>query len=314
MRAFLVATLGIVLLVGATAPARGQPEPLPRLRINAPDTLSAVSARVEQFPTTRLATAMTLAGLRDPGPPIDVYLSPEDSDLARSTPPWISGFADAGRSLVVLFPARANGYPSNSLESLLHHEVAHVLFSRAARGHPVPRWFNEGLAMAAERPIALSDRTRLAWTLVRHGSPSLTELERLFGDGRAANQRAYAVASALVRDLLRVHGENGAARVLSLIGEGQGFDDAFLGATGEPLSHALDRFWSRQRLWERWVPFLTGPAFLWTMITMLALFAIGANRRRRAEQRRVWDAEETADAERAARERLLAGDPGESVH
>ena len=168
--------------------------------------------------------------------------------------------------------------------------------------------------MAAERPIALSDRTRLAWTLVRHGSPSLTELERLFGDGRAANQRAYAVASALVRDLLRVHGENGAARVLSLIGEGQGFDDAFLGATGEPLSHALDRFWSRQRLWERWVPFLTGPAFLWTMITMLALFAIGANRRRRAEQRRVWDAEETADAERAARERLLAGDPGESVH
>jgi len=314
MRAFLVATLGIVLLVGATAPARGQPEPLPRLRINAPDTLSAVSTRIEQFPTNRLATAMTLAGLRDPGPPIDVYLSPEDSDLARSTPPWISGFADAGRNLVVLFPARANGYPSNSLESLLHHEVAHVLFSRAARGHPVPRWFNEGLAMAAERPIALSDRTRLAWTLVRHGNPSLTELERLFGDGRAANQRAYAVASALVRDLLRVHGENGAARVLSLIGEGQGFDDAFLDATGEPLSHALDRFWSRQRLWERWVPFLTGPAFLWTMITMLALFAIGANRRRRAEQRRVWDAEETADAERAARERLLAGDPGESVH
>ena len=314
MRAFLVATLGIVLLVGGTAPARGQPEPLPTLRISAPDTLSAVSARVEQFPTTRLATAMTLAGLRDPGGPIDVYLSPEDSDLARSTPPWISGFADAGRSLVVLFPARANGYPSNSLESLLHHEVAHVLFSRAARGHTVPRWFNEGLAMAAERPIALSDRTRLAWTLVRHGSPSLAELERLFSDDRAANQRGYAVANALVRDLLRVHGQNSAARVLSLIGQGQGFDDAFVDATGEPITHALDRFWSHQRLWGRWLPFLTGPAFLWAMITILALFAIGANRRRRAAQRRVWDEEETADAERAARERLLAGDPGESVH
>lgn len=314
MRAFLVATLGIVLLVGGTAPARGQPEPLPTLRISAPDTLSAVSARVEQFPTTRLATAMTLAGLRDPGGPIDVYLSPEDSDLARSTPPWISGFADAGRSLVVLFPARANGYPSNSLESLLHHEVAHVLFSRAARGHTVPRWFNEGLAMAAERPIALSDRTRLAWTLVRHGSPSLAELERLFSDDRAANQRGYAVANALVRDLLRVHGQNSAARVLSLIGQGQGFDDAFVDATGEPITHALDRFWSHQRLWGRWLPFLTGPAFLWAMITILALFAIGANRRRRAAQRRVWDEEETTDAERAVRERLLKGEPGGTVH
>ncbi|MEO2197050.1 MAG: hypothetical protein ABGY72_13280, partial [bacterium] len=126
--------------------------------------------------------------------------------------------------------------------------------------------------------------------------------------------RGYAVASALVRDLLRVHGENGAARVLSLLGQGQGFDAAFVGATGEPLTHALDRFWSRQRVWGRWLPFLTGPAFLWSLITMLALFAIGANRRRRAEQRRVWDEEETADAERAARERLLKGDPGGSVH
>jgi hypothetical protein len=50
------------------------------------------------------------------------------------------------------------------------------------------------------------------------------------------------------------------------------------------------------------------------MITILALFAIGANRRRRAEQRRVWDEEETAEAERAVRDRLLNGDPGGSVH
>ena len=301
----------VVALVGAHAPAVGQTA-LPTLRIDAPASLEAVAERVGRFPLSRLTTAMTLAGLTRAGPPIDVLLIAESSDLARSTPPWISGFADAGRNLVVLLPNRARSYPSDSLETLLHHEVAHILFSRAAQGRQVPRWFNEGLALAAERPVGLGDRSRLAWTLVRYGGVSLDELERLFGTGRAADQRAYAVASALVRDLLRAHGEASAGRVLSMVGQGRPFDEAFETATGEPLRVAVDRFWGRQRLWGRWIPFLAGPVFLWMVITLLALYAIRAHRRRRAEQRRLWEAEERAATERVLRERLLDADPGAS--
>ena len=301
----------VVALVGADAPAVGQTAP-PTLRIDAPASLEAVAERVGRFPLSRLTTAMTLAGLTRAGPPIDVLLIAESSDLARGTPPWISGFADAGRNLVVLFPDRARSYPSDSLETLLHHEVAHILFSRAAQGRPVPRWFNEGLALAAERPVGLGDRSRLAWTLVRYGGVSLAELERLFGTGRAANQRAYAVASALVRNLLRAHGETSAGRVLSLVGQGRPFDEAFETATGEPLRVAVDRFWSRQRQWGRWIPFLAGPAFLWMVITLLALYAIRAHRRRRTEQRRLWEAEEQAETEQVLRQRLVDADPGAS--
>jgi len=300
-----------VALVGLHAPAVGQTA-LPTLRIEAPDGLEAVREKVSRFPLDRLTTAMTLAGLTHAGPPIDVLLIAESSDLARGTPPWISGFADPGRNLVVLFPNRARFYPSDSLETLLHHEVAHILFSRAAQGRPVPRWFNEGLALAAERPVGLGDRSRLAWTLVRHGVVSLSELERLFDEGRAANQRAYAVASALVRDLLRAHGEASAGRVLSLVGQDRPFDEAFETGMGEPLLAAVDRFWSRQRLWGRWIPFLSGPTFLWMVITLLALYAIRAHRRRRAAQRRLWEAEEQAETERVLRQRLLDADPGAS--
>ena len=110
----------VVALVGADAPAVGQTAP-PTLRIDAPASLEAVAERVGRFPLSRLTTAMTLAGLTRAGPPIDVLLIAESSDLARGTPPWISGFADAGRNLVVLFPDRARSYPSDSLETLLHH-------------------------------------------------------------------------------------------------------------------------------------------------------------------------------------------------
>jgi hypothetical protein len=307
----LLATVVALVSAGGSA---GAQTILPTLRIDAPASLEAMAERVGQFPLDRLTTAMTLAGLTSAGPPIDVLLIAEGSELARRTPEWISGFADATRSLVVLFPDRARSYPADSLETLLHHEVAHILFSRAARGQPLPRWFNEGLALAAERPMGLRDRSRLAWTLVRHGGVSLDELEQLFGAGRGANQRAYAVAGALVRDLLRTHGDATAGRVLMLLGESRPFDEAFANATGEPLANAIDRFWGHQRLWGRWIPFLTGPAFLWMVITMLALFAIRTHRVRRAEQRRLWDEEEAAAAERALQDRLLEGDPGASIH
>ena len=301
----------VMAFAGAHAPAVGQTA-LPTLRIDAPVSFEAVAEKVRHFPISRLKTAMTLAGLSHAGPPIDVLLIAENSDLARGTPTWISGFADAARNLVVLFPGRTRFYPSDSLETLLHHEVAHVLFSRAAQYHPVPRWFNEGLAMVAERPFGLRDRSRLAWTLVRHGGISLPELERLFDEGRTANQRAYAVASALVRDLLQTHGESSAGRVLSLVGQGHPFDEAFETATGESLMTAVGRFWNRQQRWGRWIPFLTGSAFLWMVITLLALFAIRTHRLRRAEQRRLWEEEEQAAAESALREHLFNTDPGAS--
>ena len=296
-----------MLSAGALRPT-AQPR-TPVLEIDAPASLRTVAERVARFPLSGLANAMRLAGLTDPGPPIDVLLVAEDSDLARATPSWISGFADAGRSLVVLFPGRTRLYPTDSLEALLQHEVAHVLFSRAARGRPVPRWFNEGLALAAERPVGLGNRSRVAWTRVRHGEIPLSDLERLFTGGPAATRRAYAVASALVHDLLERHGEDSAGRILARLGQDRPFPRAFEEATGESLAAAVDRFWLRRPVWIRWVAFAGRPLYQWMVITVLALCAIYAHRRRRAEQRRRWAEEEEHElADDLMRERLREAD------
>ena len=298
----------VTLSAGAARPA-AQPRP-PVLDIDAPAELRTVAERVERFPLAGLANAMTLAGLTDPGPPINVLLIAEGSELARNTPSWISGFADPGRSLVVLFPERTRLYPTDSLEALLQHEVAHVLFSRAARGRPLPRWFNEGLALAAERPVGFEDRSRVAWTRIRHGELSLSELERLFTGGQAASQRAYAVASALVRDLLQRHGDASPGRILARLGRDQPFPRAFEAATGEPLDASVGRFWRRRPVWIRWIAFAGQPLFQWMVITLLALCAIYAHRRRRVEQRRRWEEEEgNKPAEDLLLQRLHEADP-----
>src|SRR5438105_15217410 len=105
-------------------------------------------------------------GVSEAGPSIHVVLATENSDLGHRVVPWNSGFAVGESSLVVLFPARSPGYPDDTLEDVLRHEVAHVLIWRAAGGRHVPRWFDEGVAMEVERERRWRDQTQLFYQLL----------------------------------------------------------------------------------------------------------------------------------------------------
>lgn len=113
--------------------------PAPDIRIEAPEELSALVARLSSLDPVRLQSIATLVGLDDPGGPITVRLAREQDDLAKRTPPWIAGFARGEDSIVVLFPGRSPSYPYDTLEDVLQHEIAHVLIVRAAMGQRVPR-------------------------------------------------------------------------------------------------------------------------------------------------------------------------------
>src|SRR5689334_8328433 len=145
----VVTCVGLLLALANSASA--DPSATPQLKIEAPPELAAARARLESFDQSRLLGVMRLLRISDPRPAIRVVLASERSDWAKQVPPSTVGFAVAEENLVVLFPSRSPTYPQDTLEDVLHHEVAHVLIARAAAGRPVPRWFHEGLAMAAER-------------------------------------------------------------------------------------------------------------------------------------------------------------------
>ena len=119
------------LALACVAPASAQPH-LPEMAIEAPESLRAVVGRIQRLDSGRLQAVMRLVGLRDPGNRIRVVLVPEESRIARDTAPWVAAFADPSHDLIVLFPDRIGSYPHDSLEVVLHHEVAHILTARAA--------------------------------------------------------------------------------------------------------------------------------------------------------------------------------------
>ena len=273
------------------------PSEFPKLEIEAPRELDAVRNRLQSIPPGRFADIAEFLGLIDAGPVIQVKLATETSDVARGVAPWISGFAVGESNLVVIFPARSPGYPDNTLEDVLRHEVAHILIWRASAGRPLPRWFDEGLAMEVERGRRFQDQTQLLYQLITSGRTNLEHLDRLFTGGQNDQTRAYALAGAFIRDLAQEHGPTVFREILMRVRRGVPFDVAFADVAGVTPSRAESEFWDRQRIWTSWVPIVTSSTTLWLAITTLALVAIYVRRRRNRKIEDEWAKEEESDSE-----------------
>ncbi|MFQ5992055.1 MAG: peptidase MA family metallohydrolase [Nitrospiraceae bacterium] len=263
------------------------------LHIEAPEPLAPLVARLNRADPAMFGSAMRLTGLVDPGATIRVMLAEGGSPLARQVPPWVSGYALGPQGMIVLIPSRVMSYPHTSLEALLTHEVAHILVARAANQQPVPRWFDEGLAMAAAHRWGLEDRGRFIWAMASRTQVSFDELNGLFRQDEASVQRAYVLAGAVVRDLIHTAGQDAPGAILDLMSKGVSFSDAFTRVTAMSIGDAERVFWRQQTMWSRWVPVLTSTAMLWLGITLLAVYAYRRRRKRALAIQQQWDEEDS---------------------
>lgn len=281
-----VAGCGLALWVAAVGPP-------PRFEVEAPPGLEAEARRVLSVASTDHSAALRMTGVDGFARVIRIVLAPEDSPLARRTPPWVSGFADGQAWTIVVFPARVPSYPDRTLEALVRHEVAHILVDAAAGGRAVPRWFHEGVATVAAREWGLEDGARYAMAVVGRRERTTEDLDEGFAAGGRRAARAYALSAAFVRMLESDHGPDVTARLLERVRQGAAFRVAFREATGEPLARAERRFFRDRAFWHTWVPFLTSSVALWMGITVLALWAFARRRERSAEMHARWETEDT---------------------
>lgn len=273
----------------------------PRVLVETPPALAAIGREVERLAPEAMSAAAALVG-GDPAAiaaelsPIQIALVPEGTATARAVAPWISGYAISGGARgpgrIVLFPARVDRYPDFNLDGLLRHELTHLFVDHAAGGGEVPRWFNEGLAMAVGREAGLGDRARVALAVIDDASLPIARLDAAFSGGEAQVHSAYALAGDLVRELLARHGRGSAARILAGVARGERFRDAFFAVTGERLVEFEMRYWEHRTFIDRWIPVISSSVLLWGGIALLALAAIRRRRARDTERLARWGMEE----------------------
>lgn len=291
--------VALALIGGAAAPVLSVG---PRVRFEGPPRFTGEIGELRRIAGASAATTAEWLGLEEGGPPLRVILVSEDHRLAREAPGWISGYALSDRDTAVLFPQRVIRYPYDSLAELFVHEITHLLTHRAAGGAEIPRWFREGVALHAARGWTLSDRRHALAAGLTGGPSDLEELELAFTSGRGSSGRAYALAGFLVDELIEGEGAQIVRRILSGTRRGLSFEDAFREASERDLDAWASGVWRRYRVWYRWVPFLTSGATLWLLVTALAVVAAVRRRRRDAEIKARWEAEEAARAQVEAAE------------
>ncbi len=281
--------VGTAALLGAAVAVSAPP----RLIVEAPPSLAAYAREVERLDPKAFLPAMELTGLWEPGD-VRVLVAPEGSPLARRAPSWAVAYADPPAGTVVLIPTRTPVWPDDGLPDVVRHEVAHVLTYRAANGRTVPRWFHEGLAMAAGRERVIEDDVREALAILTGPRLRFAQVDGLFQGGRSDANRAYSLSSAFFGDLLARHGSAFPQRVLRRMAEGRPFEEAFRSATGVAFRDETAVFWTSRRSLERWLPILTSTAAVWFAIVLLAAWAVRVARGRKATRLATWEAEERA--------------------
>lgn len=145
-----------------------------------------------------------------------LYTNEQFRDITQS-PDWAAAAFD-GRIRVPMRGALEN---PKLLERVLAHELTHaIVHSIAPRG--VPQWLNEGLAQVFE------PETRAKENPPGQAGPPLSRLEQSFaGLDKSAAQAAYAQSAAAVRTLIEQAGPTGVLNLLTFIGEGMPFEQAF---------------------------------------------------------------------------------------
>jgi hypothetical protein len=158
-----------------------------------------------------------------------LYTEQQFRDVTRS-PSWSGGVFD-GRIRVPIRGALEN---PQGFERVLCHEFTHALvFSIARRG--VPQWLNEGLAVLFEpgngSALSAAVAARASAAERETSEPPLiplARLERTF-EGLSVGQAklAYAQSAVAAQAMIDLIGLPGVLNVLSQLGHGAAFTDAF---------------------------------------------------------------------------------------
>jgi hypothetical protein len=248
---------------------------------------------------------------------VEVRIAPTFADMARLAPveipppEYASGVAYNGMHLVLLTMMAPRGAEGTDLDAVFRHELAHVALEDAVKGHHVPVWFNEGLAMhlAGEKWERVYD----LWRATTQGTLlPVADLDRSFPRNPMEVSIAYAQSVDFVgflgrrTDLGRFHS------LIERVGEGQPFERSVNDAYGADLRR-LEYQW-RSDLEKRFsvLPLVTGGSFIWVLVMGGLVYAYAKKRRRAKKILDRWEREEALEdalaARRAEAEREIALD------
>jgi len=195
-------------------------------------------------------------------------------------PDYATGVAYSRWGVILLTMSAPQTWEPPDLQVVLVHELSHVALYRAVRGNPVPRWFNEGVAIHQSEVRLLPRMESLLRAAAQRSMHRLSDLDRHFPSRPHEVNVAYAQSADVVGFLRRSNNdERRFHRLIQSLRDGETFDTAL--ATGYGWTRmGLEREW-RDSLRTRYriLPALFAGSTVWVAAAILVIFAYRRRRR-----------------------------------
>jgi hypothetical protein len=200
--------------------------------------------------------------------------------IGAPPPDYATGVAYPESGVILLTMSAPQTWEPPDLEVVLIHELSHVAFHRAVLGHPVPRWFSEGVAIQQSEVRLLPRMESLLRAAAARSMLRLSELDQHFPARPYEVNLAYAQSADVVGFLRRSdNDERRFQRMIQLLRKGETFDVALANAYGWTRV-GLERQW-RESLRARYriLPALLTGSTIWVAAAVLVIVAYRRRRR-----------------------------------
>jgi hypothetical protein len=195
-------------------------------------------------------------------------------------PDYATGVAYSRWGVILLTMSAPQTWEPHDLVVVLVHELSLFALYRAVLGYPVPRWFNEGVAIHQSEVRLLPRMESLLRAAAQRSMLRLSELDKHFPDHPHEVNIAYAQSADVVGFLRRSdNDERRFHRLVQSLRDGETFDTAL--STGYGWTRVgLERQW-RESLRTRYriLPALFAGSTIWVLAAFLVVFAYRKRRR-----------------------------------
>ena len=192
--------------------------------------------------------------------------------------PSIVAYARPGDNVVVIDCSRLHIRP-HRLESVLKHEMIHLLLHRHIRSDQLPRWLDEGVAqwlsgglaelLAAPHPSLLEE------ALLSGDFIPLDDLQAEFPGNRMALLLAYEESRSFVAHIAAEYGNQKIFELLNRLKNGHGLQEAFVASLQTEL-RVEEQVWIEQlRSRSTWYTYLAGHLYEYLFVFAALLTVIG---------------------------------------
>ncbi|OQX95575.1 hypothetical protein B6I21_04770 [candidate division KSB1 bacterium 4572_119] len=229
---------------------------------------------------------------------IYVHLTPSEliyrKFVGEHFPRWSEGAAYSARNIIILKSPRFSTRRGN-VHTTAIHELTHILLNNAVRGNPVPRWFNEGLAVYYSGEKMYTSGSLISKALISKSIISLEDIDKVLKFHKDKAHLAYQQSYLAVRYLFEQFGKAKVKQIIFLMGQGQNIDGAMSATIGmDFFDFEYDWYHHLQKKY-RWHFLMDFDTYLWIFILLLFLFGFMIIRYRNRQTIKRWEIEDEMD-------------------